>query len=144
MHTESSQTDVNLDWDNLEWDKAVGKRRDCVEMIYTVHEHNLYGKNRVLQSGEVAYLCRLYSKNKCKSRLYLKNGRLYKKDDFIHHNHPPQDVQQSEFAIEKEVKDECGNLDALVNARNQSSAVADIFEKHMKRYTLDALRIGVD
>lgn len=103
-------------------------------MIYTVDENQLYGRNRDLKSGEVAYLCRLYHTKKCKSRLYIKDGRLYRKDDFVNHNHPSQEFERSEFEIEKEMKDECGSLDVLVNARSQSSAVAEIFDKHMKKY----------
>lgn len=112
---------------------AVGKRKDCLELIYTVDECQLYGKNRVLDGGEVAYLCRLYHSKKCKSRLYLKDGRLYKKDNFVEHNHPSQAFDYSEFEIEKKMKTECGNLDVLVNARTQSSAVTEIFDKYMKQ-----------
>lgn len=101
-------------------------------MIYTLDEHNIYGKNRVLQSGEVAYLCRLYHAKKCKSRLYMKDGRLYNKDDFSEHNHPTQEVERSEFEIERKIKEECADLNKLVNARSQMSAVSDIFNKHMK------------
>lgn len=114
-------------------------------MIYTVDEHQLYGRNRDLKGGEVAYLCRLYHKKKCKSRLYMKDGRLYRKDDFVDHNHPSQEFDRSEFAIEKNIKEECGNLDVLVNARSQSSAVATIFEKHMKQYVWEIYtRISID
>lgn len=121
-----------IDWTNLKWEKAVGKRGDCTNMIYTVDENQMYGKNRDLKSGDVAYLCRLYHAKKCKSRLYMKNGRLYKKDDFVEHNHKSQEIECTEFKIEKSIKDECGDLNVLVNARSQSSAVTEIFEKHMK------------
>lgn len=125
-----------IDWNNLRWEWAVGKRRDCAKLVYTTDERQLYGKNRDLLSGESAYLCRLYHNKKCKSRLYMKNGRLFKKDDFVEHNHPPQDFDHNEFKIEKAIKNECGNLDVLVNARTQSSAVAEIFDRHMKQYVL--------
>lgn len=82
--------DLQLDWNNLKWEAAVGKRIDCTNMIYTIDERQLYGRNRVLESGETAYLCRLYHAKKCKSRLYMKDGRLHKKDGFIEHNHPKQ------------------------------------------------------
>lgn len=123
-----------IDWNDLKWVNAVGKRKDCIKMIYTVDEHQLYGKNRDLESGEAAYLCRLYHSKKCKSRLYMKDGRLYKKDGFVEHNHPSQAFEHSEFEIEKNIKNDCSNLDVLVNARTQSSAVTEIFDKHMKQY----------
>lgn len=123
-----------IDWNNLRWKSAVGKRKDCVQLIYTVDEGQMYGKNRDLLSGESAYLCRLYHKKKCNSRLYMKDGRLYKKDGYIEHNHQTQDIDYSEFKIEKDIKDDCGNLDVIVNARSQSSAVTEIFDKHMKKY----------
>lgn len=121
-----------IDWNNLRYLTAVGKRNDCKKMIYTRDECNIYGKNTVLKCGEIAYLCRLYHKKGCKSRLYMKNGRLYKKGDFIEHNHPPQEDEHREFEIESTIKDECGSLSVLVNARTQSSAVTEIFDKHMK------------
>lgn len=102
-------------------------------MIYTVDERQLYGKNRQLNSGEDAYLCRLYHAKKCKSRLYMLNGRLYKKEGFIEHNHQTQEFEHSEFDIEKNIKDDCSNLDVLVNARSQASAISEIFDKHMKK-----------
>lgn len=121
-----------INWNDLRYSIAVGKRNDCKNMIYTEDEHNLYGRNRELKCGEVAYLCRLYHKKGCKSRLYLKNKRLYKKSDFIAHNHPPQDVDHDEFCVESRIKDECGDLAILVNARTQSSAVTEIFDRQMK------------
>lgn len=124
---------IDLDWNNLKWENAVGKRRDCAQMIYTTDERQMYGKNRVLLSGETAYLCRLYQQKKCKSRLYMQDGRLYKKEGFIEHNHQTQDFEHSEFDIEKIIKDDCGSLDVLVNARSQSSAISEIFDKHMKK-----------
>lgn len=130
---QSTAETTNLDWNNLRWEESVGKRKDCNSMIYTLDEQQLYGKNRVLQNGETAYLCRLYHTKRCKSRLYMKDGRLYRHDDFIPHNHQSQEFYHSECQIEKKIKDECGNLDVLVNARTQSSAVADIFDKHMKQ-----------
>lgn len=124
---------VVIDWNNLKYTFSVGKRNDCKKMIFTEDEHNIYGKNRTLKNGEIAYLCRLYHAKGCKSRLYMdKNGRLYKKGDFIPHNHPPQENEHQEFKIESSIKDECGNLAVLVNSRTQSSAVTEIFDKHMK------------
>lgn len=102
-------------------------------MVYTVDEQQLYGKHRSLLSGEDAYLCRLYHAKKCKSRLYMKNDRLYKKSGFIEHNHAVQGFDHSEFSIEEIIKDECSNMDVLVNARSHTSAVSEIFEKHMKQ-----------
>lgn len=126
--------DVQLDWNNLKWEAAVGKRMDCSNMIYTTDERQLYGKNRVLDSGETAYLCRLYHSRKCRSRLYMQDKRLYKKDGFIEHNHPKQAFERKEFELEKKIKTDCANLDVLVNARTQSSAVTEIFDRHMKQY----------
>lgn len=62
----------------------------------------------------------------------MKNGRLYRKSDFIPHNHVCQKERKKEFELEYKIKKECGNLEVLVNARTQSSAVTEIFDKHMK------------
>lgn len=123
-----------IDWTNLEFEKIVGKRRDCRELIYTKHEKQIYGRNRALISGEVAYLCRLYGNKgiKCKSRLYLFNGRLFKGPGFIAHNHPTQEKERFDFEVESDIKQECGNLNSLVSSNSQVSAVSGIFQKHMK------------
>lgn len=117
----------------LIYEKIVGKRRDCKNIVYTKHEMQMYGKNRVLKNGEIAYLCRMYFKSKCKSRVYMKDGLLFKKDDFIEHNHPTQENERFEFEVEYEIKQECSNLDTIVNSRSQSSAVAEIFDKKMQK-----------
>lgn len=129
---DSSEAILDIDWNNLRYIEAVGKRRDCKKMIFTRDEKNLYGKNRELASGETAYLCREYYSEHCKSRLYMKDGRLYKKPDFVPHNHPSREEKYKKFEIECKIKEECGNLEVLVNARTQSSAVSEIFDKHMK------------
>lgn len=28
-----------LDWNNLKWKESVGKRKDCIKMIYTIDEY---------------------------------------------------------------------------------------------------------
>lgn len=101
--------------------------------LYTKHEKNIYGRNRELKNGEVAFLCRLYGQKKCKSRLYMMNGRLYKKADFIPHNHPTQERERFEFEVENKIKTECGNIDALVDVTSQASAVTEIFDKNMHK-----------
>lgn len=116
----------------MRWKSAVGKRGDCAQMIYTIDERQMYGKNRTLMNDETAYLCRLYHQKKCKSRLYMQDGRLFKKEGFIEHNHQTQEFEHSEFDVEKNIKDDCSNLDVLVNARSQASAISEIFDKHMK------------
>lgn len=68
----------------------------------------------------------------------MKDGRLHTKNGFIEHNHQTQDFEHSESDIEKHIKDDCGNLDVLVNARSQSSAISEIFDKHMKKYVKDS------
>lgn len=126
-------TDDNIiNWNNLEYETIVGKRIDCDQMIYTKHEKQIYGKNRTLKDGTVAYLCRKYSKTKCKSRVYKKNGRLFRLNDFSPHNHPTQEKERFEFEVEGKIKKDCANLDRIVNSRSQSSAVSDIFDKRMK------------
>lgn len=128
---ESSTTII--DDSNLKYEFAVGKRKDCQNLIYTTDEHQFYGKNRKENSnGETAYLCRLYSKHKCKSRIYLKEGKLYRKPDFIAHNHGQQKDERIDFQTEFDIKEECGNLASLVNATTQTSAVSRIFDKHMQ------------
>lgn len=124
---------LNIDFTNLKYEFAVGKRRDCQNLIYTTEEHQFYGKNRKENNqGETAYLCRLYSKSKCKSRIYLKEGKLYAKPDFIAHNHGPQKDERINFQAEFDIKKECGDLASLVNATTQTSAVSQIFDKHMR------------
>lgn len=126
---------MEIDPKNLRYEFAVGKRRDCQNLIYTLDEQHFYGKNRKLNSqGEVAYLCRLYSAHKCKSRLYLKNGTLYRKSDFIEHNHAQQHEERIDFQAEFEIKQECADFNSLVNANTQTSAVSRIFDKHMQKY----------
>lgn len=122
-----------IDWNNISYETAVGKRMDCDSMIYTKVEKQLYGKNRTLKNGEIAYLCRLYAKHKCKSRLYFKNGRLYRKGDFIEHNHPIQEQEKINFDIECIIKKECSNIDVLVNAKTQSSECHEVFQRNMKK-----------
>lgn len=80
----------------------------------------------------MAYLCRLYSQHKCKSRVYLKNAILYRKSDFSEHNHGPQGDNRVNFQAEFDVKQECADFASLVNATSQTSAVSQIFEKHMR------------
>lgn len=195
----------SIDPDNLEFEFAVGKRFDCQNLIYTTKEKQYYGKNKKENTegafancqisspfsmtltlyqfvGEVAYLCRLYSKLKCKSRIYFKDGRLYRKASFVPHNHGCQDAERIDFQVqfsrvnvlnmqkskwqlyfvvvfyclsihweyfsmsrewihnkahhfqaEFEVKQECSNLDSLVNAGSQTSAVSAIFDRVMQR-----------
>lgn len=57
-----SETQNIIDWNDIAWEKAVGKRMDCDDLIYPKDEKHLYGKNKVLKNGDIAYLCRLYSK----------------------------------------------------------------------------------
>lgn len=121
-----------IDLYDIKYKKAVGKRKDCADMVFTTDEKNLYGKNRQLQNGDIAYLCRLYGSLKCKSRLYMRAGRLFKKSDFIQHNHDSQENDQFEFQVEFDIKSECANLNALVNTGSQKAAVTDIFEKHVR------------
>lgn len=129
--------ELSIDWKDLKFEEIVGKRRDCNKLLYTIDEKQIYGRNRTVQStGETAYLCKLYGDKtlKCKSRLYLKNGRLYRKmHHFIEHNHPTQEKKRKEYEIENDIKTECANLNALVNSNSQTSAVASIFEKHVKQ-----------
>lgn len=127
--------DVEINPKDLHFEFTVGKRRDCQNLLYTIDEKQFYGKNRKENAlGETAYLCRLYGAKKCKSRIYLKNGRLFQKADFIKHNHGPQHDERIDFQAEFEIKEECANLNALVNAATQTSAVSNIFDKHMQRY----------
>lgn len=123
-----------IDPNNLKFEYAVGKRYDCRNLIYTTQEKQYYGKNKKENSeGETAYLCRLYSKLKCRSRVYLKNDKLYRKIGFIPHNHGCQNAERIDFQAEFEAKVECSNLDSLVNAASQTSAVSAIFDRVMQR-----------
>lgn len=122
-----------IDWNNIEYETAVGKRMDCENMIYTKTEKQLYGKNRTLKNGDVAFLCRLYSKHKCKSRLYMKNGRLFRKGDFIPHNHPVQEQDKINFGVECVIKKECANIDVVVNAKTQTSECHEVFHRNIKK-----------
>lgn len=67
----------------------------------------------------------------CKSRLYMRAGRLFKRFDFISHNHGSQENEQFEFKVEFDIKAE--NLQSLVNTASQEAAVCEIFNKHIKQ-----------
>lgn len=73
-----------------------------------------------------------FSQIRCKTRVYKKGDKLYKKRDFIPHCHESQAKQRLEFEVEYNIKKECSDLAMLVNASSQTSAVADIFLKHIK------------
>lgn len=105
---------------------------DCDDLIYPKDEKHLYGKNKVLKNGDIAYLCRLYSKKRCKSRLYMRNGRLFRQAGYFPHNHGKQSDDQFEFKIEAKIKAECQNIESLVNAKTQTSVVSEIFHKNMR------------
>lgn len=136
--TDEQKTDLYnqqaIDPKDIRYAKTVGKRRDCKEMIFTLDENQIYGRNRVLNNGDIAYLCRLYGNKqiKCKSRLYMRGSRLFKRQDFIAHNHSSQEESKFEFEVEYDIKMECANLQSLVNAGSQKSAVSEIFDKHIK------------
>lgn len=51
-----SESQNKIDWNDIAWEKAVGKRMDCDDLIYTKDEKHLYGKNKVLKNGDIAYL----------------------------------------------------------------------------------------
>lgn len=135
---ESTETesgpDGHLDPNNLRYETAPGKRRDF-KLIFTKDEKQFYGRNKSKPNsdGEIPYLCRLYYSKKCKSRTYMKNGRLYRKIGFIPHNHGPQDEERVDFQAEFEIKQECANLLTLANAGTQTSAVNDIFDRCMQK-----------
>lgn len=131
---ESNETTAEtINWNNLRYEEVVGKRMDCKKLIYTRDEKQMYGRNRVLKDGDIAFLCRLYGKHKCKSRLYMKNGRLYKKSDFIEHNHPNQEKDRFEFDVEYQIKNECGKIESLIKTKSNSSATSEIFNKYIKQ-----------
>lgn len=106
-----------------EFEMMQGKRRDKT-ILHSITENQLYVRNKILTNGSIAYTCR---EDKCKARLFMKEGICYFAEPFRGHSHGDKKKEISEFKLLAQIKENCAKPTAS-QTTSQISEVREIFD----------------